>query len=470
MCKVHQFEMQERATLSRPSRLGTRRRKRRQAVSALPEAGASRSGAARAPSLDTEKHLATTVREWSKEQATEQELYREQALLKNQLNSTVHAIWQNHAAAGNEAESLKWEKQWLKLHNCQTEWVGYRAECCKSMTAPRAVPIGCNHRLCPMCCYNRSQKARKRIKTMFDRLTHPAMVTLTVPNTESIRKHDFTMFRQRVRKFIAQHSDWILGGVYSLETTFNRSQKTWHLHAHILVDAASPLPTKKEKITLAGERVYAFTAIKLRFEYDWLRLWVKGWGKQPRKDSSADVRNGETYAFEKWVRLGREMRVKEWRDGAYRPVEGISAEDLARRSEWNARNRRVVDVRPVVDRDGAAHEVLKYITKVAAFSDLPEAVEPFCNAVRGARLIQTFGTWYGVKLEDESGDGEHPEDWGDLTCTCGLNIWARMGVFYRRDVEMDAVGQWHLKAPLNHNSMGTIPRPRIRALDTREEF
>ncbi len=123
-----------------------------------------------------------------------------------------------------------------------------------------------------------------------------------------------------------------------------------------------------------------------------------------------------------------------------------------------------------MDRDGAAREVLKYITKVAAFSDLPEAVEPFCNAVRGARLIQTFGTWYGVKLDDDSGDAEHPEDWGDLTCTCGLNVWARMGVFYRRDVEMDAAGQWHLKAPLNHNSMGTIPRPTIRALEAREEI
>jgi len=466
---IANFEMVERATLSRPSRLGTRRRKRRQAVSALPKAGVSRSGAAGAPSLDTEKQLATTVQEWSAEQATEQELHRNQTQLKNQLNNTVHKIWQDHATSGNDEEALKWEKQWLKLHNCQSEWIGYRADCCKGFTAPRAVPIGCNHRLCPLCCYNRSQKARKRIKTMFDRLTHPAMITLTVPNTESIRKHDFTMFRQRVRKFIKQHEAWILGGVYSLETTFNRKEKTWHLHAHILVDAANPLPTKKDKIILAGERVYAFTAIKLRFEYDWLRLWVKGWGKQPRKDASADVRSGETYTFEKWVRLGREMHVKEWRDGAYRTIAGVSDEDLAMRTEWNSRNRRVVDVRPVIDRDGAAREVLKYITKVAAFSDLPEAVEPFMNATRGARLIQTFGTWYGIKLDDESGDGEHPDDWSGLSCACGLNVWLRMGVFYRSDVEMDAAGCWRLKAPLDHTCRGTVPRPTIRALDVRED-
>jgi len=98
---IANFEMVERATLSRPSRLGTRRRKRRQAVSALPKAGVSRSGAAGAPSLDTEKQLATTVQEWSAEQATEQELHRNQTQLKNQLNNTVHKIWQDHATSGN---------------------------------------------------------------------------------------------------------------------------------------------------------------------------------------------------------------------------------------------------------------------------------------------------------------------------------------------------------------------------------
>jgi len=58
------LEMEERAGLSRPARLGNRRRKPRQAVSVVPQAGAARSGTARALSLDTGKHLATSVREW----------------------------------------------------------------------------------------------------------------------------------------------------------------------------------------------------------------------------------------------------------------------------------------------------------------------------------------------------------------------------------------------------------------------
>ena len=104
------------------------------------------------------------------------------------------------------------------------------------------------------------------------------------------------------------------------------------------------------------------------------------------------------------------------------PVGGISERERARRAEWNRENRRVIDLRSVTDREGAVHEVLKYLTKVADFSDLPEAVEPFMNAVKGSRLIQTFGTWYGVNLDtDVEFDPEHFEDWGEMKCACGAN-------------------------------------------------
>jgi hypothetical protein len=458
--------MQERIAPSRPYRLGTRRRRGPQGRAALPEAGASRRAAAH--SLDTEKQLATSVREWLASERTEQDIRREQVALQRQLNGTVHKLWQNHASAGRADEALKWEKQWFKLHNCQSEWIGYRAECCKGFTTPIAVPIGCNHRLCPLCAWHRSQAARKRIKSMFDRLTHPVLITLTVPNKATIRKHDYTLFRQRVRKFIADHKSWIKGGVYSLETTYNRAEKTWHIHAHILADVLNSLPSKTEKTELAGERAYAFTAIKLKLEFDWMRLWGSQWGKAAGKGASEMRRNGDVYDFEQWVRIGREMRQKEWRDGAFRTIEGVSTDDLARRKAWNAENRRVVDVRPVLDRDGAAREVLKYITKVADFCDLPEAVEPFCNAVKGTRLIQTFGSWYGVKL-DTPPDTAHPEDWGEMKCSCGQNMWVRSGIYSRGDVEMDAMGRWHLKHPLDHRCRGTISRPTIRALEAPEE-
>lgn len=469
--------MQERLSPSRPLRLGTRRRR-----AAARKAEGGTAPAQRATSLDTGKQVKTsernlTAREWLKETETPRDVWREKWRLHRQLERSVYRIWQHYARAERGAtngltatqmhrESAKWEKQWAQLNNCQSQWVGYRAKCCGGKTVPQAIPIGCNHRLCPLCCHVRSMTARRRIRKMFDRLTHPALITLTIPNQERIRKHDYTLFRQRVRKFVKQHSAWILGGVYSLETTYNRKEKTWHIHVHILADLAGPLPPKTDRVVLAGENVYRFTAIKLRLEYDWLRLWTSAYRKKPRANANAQSRIGDEYEFEQWVELTRRMKVREYRGGMWQPVTGICERERAARTRWNAEHRRVIDLKPVTDRDGVAREVLKYITKVATFSDLPEAIEPFCNAVKGARLIQTFGTWYGVKLDSEP---EPEELQHGMQCACGCNDWKRMGIFYHRDVQLDPDGRWRLRSPHDHNSRGTVPRPTIRALDVREE-
>jgi hypothetical protein len=454
-----------------------------------------------------------SVAEWLQSQRTERDIRAEQIALKRQLLSSFRAIWQSYASRAREqtdsdqlawweayeaemrpregedntarwlrfkkwrkknkptglnAEAAKWEKQWIRLNYCQSEWIGFRAACCEGFTQPAAVPIGCNLRMCPLCAWQRSQRARKRVKTLFDRLTHPVLSTLTIPNSETIQKKNIGHFRKQVRQFIAQHKSWIKGGVYAIETTYNRKQKTWHVHAHILVDVASPLPAKTERVLLAGRRVFAFTALKLRLEFDWMRLWSRTWGRLPRADAKARALNRDTFKFESWVREGRVMSLKVWRPGGWQPIAGLSREEMERRTAWNAANRRVLDLRPVMDREGAAREVLKYITKSADFCDIPEAVEAFCNAVRGARMVQTFGSWYGVNLDEEP-DAEHSENWGEFQCSCGANMWERTGVFYPDDVERDESGRWHLKWPLDHRCRGTVPRPTIRALDARHQ-
>lgn len=463
--------MQERHPPSRPVRLGTRRRARRREHSEqlrrAVSAGGGLAPAKRAASLDTEKYLAITVQNWLDSELTEEDIHRRNRLLHNRLESSVYSIWQSYKRAGDEPNAAKWEKQFLQLQSCQREWVAYRAECCKSSQRPLAVPIGCNHRLCPLCAWHRSAKARARIKSMFDRLHHPALITLTIPNQKTIRKHDYTLFRQRVRSLIKQHQGWIEGGVYSLETTFNRQEKTWHIHVHILADLASPLPPKTDKVKIAGRTMYRFTAIKRRLEFDWLRLWRSDLGKPPRKNASEGSRLTDEYRFENWLELSEQMRISEWRGGRVVPIVGISEGERARRTGWNREFRRVVHIKPVDDREKAAFEVLKYITKVTDFADMPEAIEPFVNAVKGARLIQTFGSWYGVKLDDGKAEDGRP-DWSEMHCTCGCNEWRRIGVFFRRDVEMDESGRWWLKLPHDHNSRGTVPRPTIRALDARE--
>lgn len=178
---------------------------------------------------------------------------------------------------------------------------------------------------------------------------------------------------------------------------------------------------------------------------------------------------GDKYQFEEWVKAGRENSIKEYDvlQRRYVPID-LAPDELARRTAWNATNRRVLDLRPVTNREKAAAEVLKYITKSADFADVPETVEQFMDATKGARLVQTFGTWYGFKV-DTIFDPEHLDDWGQRKCACGLNCWERMGVFGRRDVEMDAEGRWHLKRSIEQTCRGTVPRPTIRALDGPEK-
>lgn len=475
--------MEERFAPSRPIRLGTRRRALRKSARSSAEGGLAR--AKRAASLDTDKQVETTVRDWMRAQETPRDRWHQKWSLHNQLSRSVRRIWQHYARAARGATtneeadrlhrlSAQWEKTSLQLDGCQSQWVGYRAKCCGAATVPIAIPIGCNHRLCPLCCHQRSQAAQKRVRKMFDRLTHPALITLTIPNLPSIRKHNYTLFRQRVRQFIKQHGAWILGGVYSLETTYNRKDHTWHIHVHILADLASPLPTLDDEVKLADETVCRFTAIKWRLEFDWLRLWNSTWGKRPRKDCNSQARAGDEYDFEQWVRAKRKHSTRWAKCWNARIRKYVLRDDLSPRemerylamSAWNAQNTRVIDIKPVTDRDGAAAEVLKYITKVAMFSDLPEAIEPFVNAVKGARLIQTFGTWYGIKLDDEP---EPEDELHSMKCACGCNDWKRMGIFYSRDVQFDPDGRYRLRVPHDHNSRGTVPRPTIRALDVREE-
>jgi hypothetical protein len=557
--------MEERFAPSRPSRLGTRRRKPRNEVSVLPKAGAARLSEAKAPSLDTGKQLATSVANWLADQETPMDSYQNRKRLWRQLLATVHKIWQDwrgmkldwaeqhwwdsfeeekakiaadicpaydawlekylqtdwkrQKKAGLARESfeewlprnlptcpeaylralyieswkkgnrpvgrcrqiLKWEKQYFQLLNCQGLWVGYAPECCDGKGI--AVPVGCNHRLCPLCGWKRSQRAQRRMRTMFDRLVHPNFLTLTVPSVKTVTKGTFRRIREKIKVFVSQHKEMFLGGVYAVETTYNRREKTWHVHAHVLVDQPWAFPKVDERVIFAGRNIPAFTYIKLALEFDWSRLWLNAkddrgkWenplGKLPRRNASKNILEGERWLFEQWVCgcWANALKEWDWRLKKFVPI-ALPEADLKARTEWNRAYRRVLYTKPVTDREGAAKEVLKYITKSADFCDLAECVESFSDAAKSARLIQTFGSWYGVDIDLYSSSA-HPEDWAELKCECGQNHFRRIGLVQYRDVAMDADGRWRLDRSFDHNSRGTVPRPTIRALDSSaapEEF
>ncbi len=53
-----------------------------------------------------------------------------------------------------------------------------------------------------------------------------------------------------------------------------------------------------------------------------------------------------------------------------------------------------------VDR-GTANELLKYVTKLLDFIDVPLAVEEFLDATHRRRFVRTYGSLYGLNIEDE---------------------------------------------------------------------
>lgn len=446
---------------------------------------------------------------------------------------------------GAGAEWLKWERTFHAIKNCGSEWIAWRAACCEDRTAPIAVPIGCGHRLCPLCAWRRAQRGRVRLKTMTDVYRNPVLVTFTVPNLPHLTAKKISRFRQPLKSWFKQRTiaevvcdtcghdrkahlvgdagkracrlstcqedgcacrawspralvdrgDWgIFGGVYSIETTYARWQKSWHVHGHALVDFNHALPPKyvqvegrrrENKVDFFGERVWAFTRLKWTMEFEWLQLTSGGkWGSKPSADPPSKswkvrakwkaAREAWWKRFEEWVHEARAHSTYHLteRSGRYRvPKRDLTEKQLAeyhRCTRWNQIHRRTLDLRPVKDRDGAAAEVLKYITKVAGFSDNEVAIETFCNATRGLRLVQSFGTFYGFDLA-ASFETEHLDDWGKRECACGVNHWIKDGVVRMRDVYMETDGRWRLKPEVVNCRGGTVARPRIRAENAREE-
>ncbi len=79
------------------------------------------------------------------------------------------------------------------------------------------------------------------------------------------------------------------------------------------------------------------------------------------------------------------------------------------------RTKRGKKMRNTVNRAGLK-EVVKYVTKAAAFSRSPERVCEFLRAFKGLRRIQTFGAFHGARKDV---DREPGDDGIELKCSCG---------------------------------------------------
>jgi len=148
-------------------------------------------------------------------------------------------------------------------------------------------------------------------------------------------------------RLVAPGAEGISGGVYSIEATFNVQAETWHPHLHTIIEAPLKLPK---------EWIHALRAKWLAITGDSFVLHLKKVGAQSER------------------RWGRRR---------HRTVRGV----LARRRK-------------------AVSELVKYVTKSAAFASSPERVAEFLDAFAGVRRIQAFGSFLGVGETPEREPGE----------------------------------------------------------------
>ena len=319
-----------------------------------------------------------------------------------------------------EDESKPWSaaRDYRRLKNCHSEWIGYAPKCCNS--AAIAIPCNCNHRLCMLCNSARLEQYRAKAREMLDSMKNPCFLTLTVPNQAELSKATYQVIRAQWKEFRKDNPIVGTGGVYSIETTYNRETCEWHVHIHVVFDSPFPLSLPRRQ----------FTLLKRRLELRWLmasdpsakfripipKAWrIKEKGKRSRMANLAER---------------KEQQFQDW---------NMALKSHPRGDPWNVENRRVIDIRKVKGGDGAVYEVIKYISKTNRFLDIPDAVEGYLRAVRGVRIIQPYGTCYRFKFD------EAVEAQTYMKCDCGKHDFERVGVFSLTSVYQAESGCWYLK-------------------------
>jgi hypothetical protein len=120
------------------------------------------------------------------------------------------------------------------ITDCGTQTIYQKCDDCHNV---RMFHNHCDNLICPLCQPHLANRRRLKIEWWAAQIAQPKHVVLTTRNTETLTRKGIATFKHnllRLRRSVFA-AGW-KGGCWSLEVT--NEQKGWHLHAHLLIDAA----------------------------------------------------------------------------------------------------------------------------------------------------------------------------------------------------------------------------------------
>lgn len=109
----------------------------------------------------------------------------------------------------------------------------------------KLIPHHCDSVFCPSCAARRSKPLQKKILERLNQTKKDYWhLTVTVRNWPTLTREGLSkMIRQfaALRETVLWKSQ-VLGGVYSIECTYNSETKQWHPHFHVMVETEKRLP------------------------------------------------------------------------------------------------------------------------------------------------------------------------------------------------------------------------------------
>lgn len=97
----------------------------------------------------------------------------------------------------------------------------------------------CKCRICPLCGKARARAVFIKILGLVSAMDAPKFITLT-PISSNARLSEQIIELKESFKRLRRSKDWkerVLGGVYTLEITYNAKRRQWHPHLHLVVDS-----------------------------------------------------------------------------------------------------------------------------------------------------------------------------------------------------------------------------------------